>query len=152
MANATANETCLWGRSCDVLDDVEFSNIDDSLVMSLLEDSQVEEGDDERLRAVIQSLEAEIMSQNSCSEAYDSEGCLDDYRFCDVEQPESCSPQPDHCLDFEWIDMETVQTDYCIPNDEMMSYFIELGGVGDNSQAYSYGMAMEEDDYSDLRR
>ncbi|KAL0443724.1 UNVERIFIED_CONTAM: hypothetical protein Slati_2095100 [Sesamum latifolium] len=153
MAKAIQTETCFWGRSCDDLDDVEFSNIDDSLIMSLLEDSQVEDGDDERLRAVIQSLEAEIMSQNSCLEAYDhSEGCPDDYRFCDVEQPESCSTSPDHCLDFEWIDMETVQTDYSIHNDEMTSYFIELGGVGDYSQVYNYGMPMEEDDYSDLWR
>lgn len=152
MANATATETCFWGRSCDDLDDVEFSNIDDSLVMSLLEDSQVEDGDEERLRAVIQSLEAEIMSQNSCFEAYDLEGCQDNYRFCDAEQSGSCSTSPDHRLDFDWIDMETFQTDYSIPDDEMTSYFIELGGVGDYSQVYSYGMAMEDDDYSDLWR
>ncbi|KAK4438987.1 hypothetical protein Salat_0233300 [Sesamum alatum] len=154
MANATPTETCVRGGSCGDLDDVEFSNTDDSLViMSLLEDSQVEDGDDERLRAVIQSLEAEIMCQNSCLEAYDSKACPGHYRFCDVEQPDSCSTSPDHCLDFEWIDMETVQTDYSIRDDEMTNYFVELGGVGDYSQVYSYGMAMDhEDDYSDLWR
>ncbi|KAL2245572.1 UNVERIFIED_CONTAM: hypothetical protein Sindi_2825400 [Sesamum indicum] len=155
MANTTATENCFWYKNSDEIDDTEFLNIDNSLVMSLLEDSEVEDGDNERLRTVIQSLEAEIMSQNSCMGTYDLEGCPDDYRSCDV----SCSTSPDRCLDFEWIDMER---DYSYLNDEVGNYFngqftdktgstmFELGGEVDYSQVFSYAMAMEEDEYCGL--
>ncbi|KAI3457534.1 hypothetical protein Pfo_014197 [Paulownia fortunei] len=157
MANATAAENCFINQSCDDLNVVEFSNIDNSLLMSLLEDSQVEDGDDETLRIVIQSLEQEIMNQDSCLETYNSDGYPEDYRFSDVLQLESCSTSPDHHLDFEWIDMDMA---YSSPSDDMTSYFIghftdkienmvELGGVGDYSQDCS-GVPMEEDYYTGL--
>ncbi|KAL0443723.1 UNVERIFIED_CONTAM: hypothetical protein Slati_2095000 [Sesamum latifolium] len=160
MANATATENCFWYKDSDDVDDTEFLNIDNSLVMSLLEDSEVEDGDSERLRTVIQSLEAEIMSQNSGFGTYDSEGCSDDCRSCDVKQQlSSCSTSPDRCLDFEWIDMET---DYSCLNDEVGNYFsgqftdriestmFELGGEVDYSQVFSYAVDMEEDEYCGL--
>ncbi|KAL2245571.1 UNVERIFIED_CONTAM: hypothetical protein Sindi_2825300 [Sesamum indicum] len=160
MANATATENCFWYKNSDDVDDTEFLNIDNSLVMSLLEDSEVEDGDNERLRTVIQSLEAEIMSQNSCFGTNDSEGCSDDYRSCDVEQQlSSCSTSPDRCLDFECIDMEA---DYSYLTDEVGNYFncqftdkiestmFELGGEVDYSQVFSYAVAMEEDEYCGL--
>ncbi|KAK4438989.1 hypothetical protein Salat_0233500 [Sesamum alatum] len=153
MANATATESCFWYNNRDDIGDTEFLNIDNSLVMSMLDDSEVEDGDNERLRTVIQSLEAEIMSQDSCLGTYDSEGCSDDYRSSD-----SCSTSPDRSLDFEWIDVET---DYSCLNDEVAGYFsgqftdkiensmLELGEV-DYSQVYNYSMAMEEDEYCRL--
>ncbi|KAK4438992.1 hypothetical protein Salat_0233800 [Sesamum alatum] len=159
MANATATESCFWYNNSDDIDDSEFLNIDNSLVMSLLEDSEVEDGDNERLRTVIQSLEAEIMSQNSCLGTYDLEGCSDDYRSSDLEKLSSCSTSPDRSLDFEWIDVET---DYSCLNDEVAGYFsgqftdkidnsmFELGGEVDYLQGFSYSMAMEEDEYCSL--
>ncbi|PIN16643.1 hypothetical protein CDL12_10701 [Handroanthus impetiginosus] len=144
MANATATENCLLNQSFDDFNVFEFSNIDDSLLMSLLEDLQVEEyGDDERLRFVIQSLEAEIVKQDSCSEIYYQS---EDYRFSDVG--------------FEWIDMEM---DYVSHHYELSSYFIghynlsdkigtmpEFGGMSDYSHV-CYGMPlMEEENYSGL--
>ncbi|KAK4438999.1 hypothetical protein Salat_0234500 [Sesamum alatum] len=159
MANTTATESCFWYNNSDDIDDTEFLNIDNSLVMSFLEDSEVEDGDNERLRTVIQSLEAEIMSQDSCLGTYDSEGYSDDYRSSDLEQLSSCSTSPDRSLDFEWI---YVETDYSCLNDEVAGYFngqftekiensmFELGGEVDYSQVYSYSMAMEEDEYCGL--
>ncbi|PIN16644.1 hypothetical protein CDL12_10702 [Handroanthus impetiginosus] len=141
MANATATENCLFNQSFDDFNVVEFPNVDDSLLMSLLEDSHAEEyGDDERLRFVIQSFEAEILNQESCLETYQPE----DYGFSDVG--------------FEWIDMEM---DYKSPNDEISSYFInhclsdeigimsELGVMSDYSRV-CYGMPMEEENYCGL--
>ncbi|KAI3465947.1 hypothetical protein Pfo_022610, partial [Paulownia fortunei] len=155
MANATVTENCSFCTSLDDLNDIEFSNIDSSLIMSLLEDSQVEVGDDERLRSVIQSLEAEIINQDSFLET-NSEGYLEDYQFSDVEQMDSCSTSPDHIY-FEGIDMEVP---YCSPTDDMTGYFmghfadeienvVEFVGVTDYSQV-CYGMAMEEDGYHGL--
>lgn len=157
MANATATENCFFDQNYDDLNVDNFSNIDSSLLMSLLEDSQAEDGDDEMLRIMIQSLEPEIMNQDSCLETYNSDGSSEDYRFSDVEQLESCSTSPDHHLDFEWIDMEMA---YSCPSDEMARYFghftekietmvHELGGLEDYSQVY-YEMHMEEDDYIGL--
>ncbi|GFQ05754.1 hypothetical protein PHJA_002719500 [Phtheirospermum japonicum] len=144
MANAIAAENCFF--DCDDLNAVEFPNIDKSIVMSLLEDSslvQMEDGDDEMLRIVIQSLEREINKSNEYSE---------DCRFSDDEQLESCSTSPDHHrLDFDWIDTEM---DYSSPGDEMTSYFIgnytdEIGVLGDYSE-FCYEMPMEEDEYCSL--
>lgn len=144
MANATVlTEAC----SFDDLNDIEFSvsDIDSSLVMSLLEDSQVLEGtDDERLRSVIQSLEAEIINQDSFLQEINSE----DYQFSDVEQIESCSTSPD-CIYFEGFDLEMMP--YVISHfaDEIENVF-EFVGVSDYSEICC-GMAMEEeDDYHGL--
>ncbi|KAL3651085.1 hypothetical protein CASFOL_007488 [Castilleja foliolosa] len=134
---------------CDDLNAVEFPIIDKSLVMSLLdfEDSsfaQMEDGDDETLRAVIQSLEREIDSTDEYSE---------NYRLSDDEQPESCSTSSvNYGVDFDWVDAEM---DYSCPDNEITSYFIgnyidhELGILGDYSE-FCYEMPMEEDEYFSL--
>ncbi|KAL3613737.1 hypothetical protein CASFOL_041811 [Castilleja foliolosa] len=140
MANAISAGNYFF--DCDDLNAVEFPNIDESLVMSLLEDSslvQMDVEDDEMLRSVIQSLEREINISNE-----NSEEC----RFSDDEQPESCSTSSDfHGVDFDWIDTDM---DYSCLDNEMDSYFIgnyanEIGVFGDYSE-FCYGMPMEEDD------
>ncbi|KAL0301343.1 UNVERIFIED_CONTAM: hypothetical protein Sradi_6411100 [Sesamum radiatum] len=157
MASATIlAENCSFVEDLDDLNDVEFSNIDSSFIMSLLDDSQVEDGDDQRLISVIQSLEAEIMTPNSFSET-NAECYLEDYAFSDVEQMDGCSTSSDHVY-FEGID---VDVSYMSLTDDMMtSYFIhqsadqmenvaEFVGLRDYSQV-GCGVAMEEDDYSGL--
>ncbi|KAL1538380.1 hypothetical protein AAHA92_27135 [Salvia divinorum] len=139
MANA---EICFLGQSCDDFNIDDLLTINTSLVMSFLEDSQVEEGDDEVLRAMVESHEPEITSQDSCSETY---------QFSEeVVQLECCSSMSHH-QDFEWIDMEM---DYSCPSHEITGYFIsrnmvELGGLEDYSQLCD-GMPMEEDGYIGL--
>ncbi|KAL0320504.1 UNVERIFIED_CONTAM: hypothetical protein Sradi_5311900 [Sesamum radiatum] len=153
MASATIlTETCSFGENLDDLNDVEFSNIDSSFIMSLLDDSQVEGGDDQRLISVIQSLEAEIMTPNLFLETNSK-----DYAFPDVEQMDCCSTSSDHVY-FEGIDVDVSYMSMLI--DDMTSYFIhqsademesvvEFVGLRDYSQVCC-GVAMEEDDYSGL--
>ncbi|KAL0406590.1 UNVERIFIED_CONTAM: hypothetical protein Slati_3972900 [Sesamum latifolium] len=153
---AILTENCSFSASLDDLNDVEFSNIDSSFIMSLLDDSQVEGGDDQRLISVIQSLEAEIMTPNSFLET-NSECYLEDYAFSDVEQMDGCSTSSDHVY-FEGIDMDVSYMSTL--TDDMTSYFIdqsaeemenvvEFVGLRDYSQVCC-GLAMEEDDYSGL--
>ncbi|KAL3613735.1 hypothetical protein CASFOL_041809 [Castilleja foliolosa] len=99
MANAISAGNYFF--DCEDLNAIEFPNIDESLVLSLLEDSslvQMEDGDDEMLRNVIQSLEREINNSNEY---------LKDCRFSDDEQSESCSTPSDYRgVEFDWIDTE----------------------------------------------
>ncbi|KAI3465945.1 hypothetical protein Pfo_022608 [Paulownia fortunei] len=133
MASTTVTENSCCTTCHNDLDYVEFSNIDTSLLMSLLEDSLVEDRDDERLRNVIQSLEAELVNEASFSES-NSEGYLEYYdQLSDIEKMNSCRTSPDR-LDYEWIDMEMA---YSSPIVEMASYFIDGPQICD-------GMAVEE--------
>ncbi|KAG8386669.1 hypothetical protein BUALT_Bualt03G0173100 [Buddleja alternifolia] len=142
--------------------------------MSLLEDSQLlledNIGDNhEKLRSVIQPLEAEINDANidhveSCLEESSSHGYhLEDYRFSDLEQQvlvDSCSTSISDHQDIgdQWID--DMEMAYSYPSDDMITgYFIgdftdkiatmvEFGGVEDYSQICYDVMTMEEDDYT----
>lgn len=141
MASAAASENCFLDQMCDDLNTADdFSNIDSSFLMSLLNDSQGEDEDDEMLRAVILSLEPEITNHVSCSGTDNSE----DNGFSD----ECCSTSHDHYPDFEWIGMEMEM--------EMTGYFtgnmVEVGGLEEDYSQVCYEMAMEEDedDYIDL--
>ncbi|KAI3465944.1 hypothetical protein Pfo_022607 [Paulownia fortunei] len=134
MASTTVTENSSCTTCHDGLDYTEFSNTDTSLLMSLLEDSQVEDEDDERLRNVIQSLEAELVNEASFSES-NSEGYLEYYdQLSDIEQMNSCCTSPDH-LDFEWIDMEMAYSSPIF--DEIGSYFMDDPQI-------CHGMAVEE--------
>ncbi|KAL3613734.1 hypothetical protein CASFOL_041808 [Castilleja foliolosa] len=143
MANAISTGNYFF--DCDDLNAIEFPNIDESLVLSLLEDSSlVQTKDEEMLTSVIQSLEREINDSNEYSK---------DCRFSDDWQLESCSTSSDkHCdVEFDWIDTEM---DYSCPDDEMASYFIgnctdELGVFGDYSE-FCYVPMEEEDEYCSL--
>lgn len=142
MANA---EFCLDDFNLD-----ELININTSLVVSFLEDSLVEEGDDQVLRAMMESLEPEITNHDSCSETYFSdEGSSEE---CLSEEVECCSSiSHHHNQDFEWMDMEM---DYSCPSYEITGYFVsrnmvEHSGLEDYSQVCD-GMTMEEDGYIGL--
>lgn len=116
----------------------EFSNMDTSLVMSLL---QEEDRDDDMVRLMIESFEPELVNQClSSSETYN------EYAFCD----EMSHP------DFEWVDMEMA---YSCPSDEITGYNFtgrfaaEYEGLEDYSRVWYDNMPMameEEDDYIGL--
>lgn len=136
---AATHEICFLDQSSGDLNVDELLNIDTSLLMSFLEDSsQGEGGDGEVLRAMIQSLEPEIMSSGSCSETDESS---EECRFSEVE---CCSISSQNHPDFEWMDMEM---DYF--NGRFTGNVVEFGGLEDYSQV-CYGMDMEEDDYIGL--
>ncbi|KAG8386667.1 hypothetical protein BUALT_Bualt03G0172800 [Buddleja alternifolia] len=170
---AYPTETCYFNKSSDdeYLNDIDhFSNymIENSLLMSLLEDSQLVEdntgSDHEMLRSLIQSFEAEIDvnidHEDSCLETSSSEGDhLEEYRFSDVEQQvlvDGCSTSisEDHQdIGDYWID--DIEMAYSYPSDDMTTgYFIGEfidNIVGDYSQVCcDHGMTIEEDGYSAL--
>lgn len=139
MANINVNtntktEFCFVDQiSCDIHDlnvDHELSSIDISLVMSLLDDSQLgDDGGEEMLRIMIESL----ADQDSRSD------------FSDVDQLEGCSSSllisPDDHVNFEWIDDE-MEMDY-------YSYHVQsLEGFQDYSQV-CYGMELVMEDHED---
>ncbi|XP_059664514.1 uncharacterized protein LOC132310349 [Cornus florida] len=144
----------------DDFDQFEVPEINTALLMSLLEESQVEECDDERLRSVIQSLEA-VIDPNRL-DGHDSlvemewgsgnlNGCTTP---SDGEQlnGQDCSTSLD--LDFSWMDVEMVPSS---PSDEMTNWYMDsfrdgTDGVielGDYSQI-CYGMPLEEHEYGSL--
>lgn len=153
MACVAATENCFLDQGCgDFNVDEEFSNIDGSLVMSLLEDLREGDGDDEMLRAVIQSPEPEITNHDSSSESEDSDASSEDYTlFLD----ECCSTTLNHLQDFEWNDMEMAHSFFSY---ETAGYFtgnftgnmIQMGGLEEDCSQVCYGMPMEEDDYISL--
>ena len=112
----------------------EFSNIDTSLVMSLLQEEDM-----------IGSFEPELVDQCLSSSETSVSGD-NEYGFCD----EMSHP------DFEWVDMEMA---YSCPSDEITGYnFIgrftaEYEGLEDYSRVWYDNMPMameEEDDYIGL--
>lgn len=104
----------------DELEKIDVLDIDiNALLMSLLQDSLVENGDDERLLSVIKSLEAEIIDPHNINhvmnvddpistvvEPMSSEGYLEDCQSSDAWQTndQDCSISDGyHDLDFSWI-------------------------------------------------
>ncbi|KAG6398116.1 hypothetical protein SASPL_139568 [Salvia splendens] len=124
----------------------ELLNMDSSLVMSFLEDSQVEEGDDDQ---VLRDMETYFSDNGSSEECRFSEEVDDQLECCT-----SSSHHHLHQQDFEWIDVEM---DYSCPSYEATGYFIscitgdmvDVGGLDDYSQVCN-GMDIEEDGYIGL--
>ncbi|KAK9266474.1 hypothetical protein L1049_021386 [Liquidambar formosana] len=153
------NYACINGD--DDFNQFEVSEINGALLMSLLEESQGEVGDDDRLMSVIRSLEAEISPNRTYG--LDSPMELEfgvnqeDYQLCNAGQVDGqdCSTSAD--LDFGWIDMELTSSSpsddvtnwYMDPCGDEMDGIIEFGGVSDYSQIY-YGVPLEEHGYNSL--
>ncbi|KAK7324445.1 hypothetical protein VNO77_28001 [Canavalia gladiata] len=96
--------------------EIEFSEANNVLLMSLMEETQEEEyyGDD-RLVSMIQSLEAEITSDPELGQImHDEMGHVDD-QDCST----SSMSGPDH-----WVDMELISS---LPFDEMNYALIPCG-------------------------
>ncbi|KAK4364001.1 hypothetical protein RND71_015359 [Anisodus tanguticus] len=105
MSNSEVSEDFRYITTYDDLSDVEFSNIDTDILMSFLEESQIEESDEEKIRQVIQSLEAEI-----------SPVLINDSNSL----TESRSTSSD--LEFEWIDPEI---ECSTPSDDKSIWFMD---------------------------
>lgn len=126
MASVVASENWASINNDNVFEGIEISGVDSAFLMSLMGELQdhVEESDEERLKSVIQSLEAEI---NSCMEPADdpdhasiSDG--EDSQTCKSVQLDDhdCSTLFDHDLDMSaWIDMEAVP---CSPRNDLNWY------------------------------
>ncbi|KAL3503037.1 hypothetical protein ACH5RR_037486 [Cinchona calisaya] len=104
-------------------DNFELPQVDDALLMSFLDDTQVEDCDDEKLSSVIRSLEAEIHQQNSLSE--------NNSRRIDDLFDRHCGQFDDHdqVLDFDWMDMEMdIDIVPSSPSDGMASWYMDPCG------------------------
>lgn len=138
---------------------------DDTVLMSLLEDSvQLEYCDDERLKSVIQSLEAAINPNlingyGSLDDSYELQDCPFD-QLTSNDHDEHMDDDRDkysasHDLDFSWIDVE--MSSFSSPsNHDISSWYEEIceDNVGYNMLEYGvrdYSEApLEEDIYSSL--
>ncbi|KAF5205763.1 hypothetical protein FRX31_004650 [Thalictrum thalictroides] len=107
MASTLSDENLMSSYSSNYLEfeSMEMSEIDEDLMMALLEESHVEEDEDERLGSVIRSLEAEIdhrpeSSQSTVGMSEDTHDCFG-YSASNI------------CDSFDWIDdMEMASTSY----------------------------------------
>ncbi|KAJ4976763.1 hypothetical protein NE237_001869 [Protea cynaroides] len=139
------------------------SDVDEALLMSLLEESQVEELQDERLGYVMRSLEAEIEPNTNTTEAPAPAPATTDLGIQDfgIEDGYDCSSgsyaSPIHVFDWLDMDMEMASSSTC---DDMGNWymdscvdelagFVELGEVRDYSQ-FCYAAPMEEHAYGSL--
>lgn len=141
--------------------DTENSQIDQSVLMSLLDESQNEDCDDERLKNVMRSLEAEITPNSTDCYSFDNlewEGYPVECQSSSQESINDLEFSKLHDLDFQWMDLEM---DPSSPCDGMASWYInidpyeqemgavtEFDGLKNYSEIISYGTPlMEEHDY-----
>lgn len=111
----------------DLLNQIEISEIDSAILMSFLDESHMEYCDDEKLRSVIQSLEAELDPISVINNP--AAPNLDCYNGD---------------FDFSWMDME--MSSYPSPRDAEM---IEFQVGSDYSQIFTY-IPIEEEVYDSL--
>ncbi|KAG5551473.1 hypothetical protein RHGRI_009784 [Rhododendron griersonianum] len=150
---------CVNGNDHD-FDQFEVQEIDGALLMSLLEDSNAEDCDNDQLTSVIRSLEAEINPNMINGDdlsmevgwGTDSEGFLS----FDAAQADGLECSIAHDLDdFDWMEVEMIPPSS--PSNEMNNWYMdpcgdELDGIigfGDFSNMY-YGVPMEELAYGSL--
>lgn len=147
-------------HSTSLFQGTEISEIDASLLMSILEESQCEEHDDETLEHVIRSLEAEI--NFNTIDGYDlpleTEASIDQYDSQlwsgDKMVDHDCSQPLD--FDVNWADMEIKPSSpfgettnwYLDPSEVEVDGSIESGGRGFSH--FRYGDLLEEDGYNFL--
>ncbi|KAL7129276.1 hypothetical protein ABFS83_13G054700 [Erythranthe nasuta] len=99
----------------DESEDLELSQINHNLLMSLLDETPIEDCDDERLRKVIRSLEAEIDDSDDNCYSFDHHSTMWESEVVDCQSSndelngqDRSVPQDD--LDLRWMDMETMPT------------------------------------------
>ncbi|KAK1439677.1 hypothetical protein QVD17_05497 [Tagetes erecta] len=141
------NRTAINEQQDVGFDILETLEIDDTLLMSILDEPHVEnECDDERLSSVIRSLEAEINpividDHDMSSELEWNVDWEGSYPYT-INQSYSKSQD----VEFNWMEMDDI---YIQGYDDGMSGIIEFGGVKDCSQI-SYGNNIEEHGYGAL--
>nr|DAD33859.1 TPA_asm: hypothetical protein HUJ06_012710 [Nelumbo nucifera] len=154
-----------------VTDNVEFegmdvSEIDETLLKSLLEEAQVEETEDERLGCVIRSLEAEIdpNMMDGCGVTKPELGghgnCEEDMGVGDGHNCSSGScPSQQIINEFDWIDMDMGPS---TPSDDMGNWYmdscagemvelVEFGEVISDYSQFYFGVPLDQEHaYSSL--
>ncbi|CAI9784333.1 unnamed protein product [Fraxinus pennsylvanica] len=138
----------------DYFINTENSEIGESVLMSLLDESQNEDCDDERLENVMRSLEAEIMPNNTNCYSFDNLEWESGPVECQSSSEESVNEleiemefSKLHDLDFQWMDLEMDPSSPC--DGGMASWYMdpyeqEMGAVTDfgglkNYSHISYG-------------
>lgn len=156
-------------NGCDELCTVDLLEIDGALLMSqLLDESHVEDCDDERLTRVIQSLEDEIkpiiMNDHDFLMEFDWDYNNLDVEGCDfrnegqVDGHDSSSVSLDYDLDYNWMDMEDLKSGLYLDSSEnirILEGVSEFDGVRDyydcsSSYSNSYANSLEEHNYGSL--
>ncbi|KAL0353932.1 UNVERIFIED_CONTAM: hypothetical protein Sangu_0974500 [Sesamum angustifolium] len=162
MASTVAENWEYADTTHDCSENFELSQINHSLLMSLLDETQVDDCDDERLTNVIRSLEAEI-DYSGHDYAYDhntiwENDLVDCQSSNDESNDQDCLLQQDD-LDLHWMDMETIPSS---PSGGMGGWYMDhhgLGMVGGMSHEFGgiknyshlcYGSPLEEQDYGSL--
>jgi len=147
------------------LDQFEVQEIDGALLMSLLEESNAEDCDDDKLTSVIRSLEAEIdpnmMDGHDLSMDLGWGSNPENFQPFDVAQVDDLDCSISHDLDdFDWMEMEMEMIPPSSPSDEMNNWYMDpcgdeldgvigFGAVTDFSNMY-YGVPLEELTYGSL--
>ncbi|KAL6975551.1 hypothetical protein U1Q18_024345 [Sarracenia purpurea var. burkii] len=149
------NWACINGGDEYEFDKFEVLEINGTLLVSLLEESQVEECDDERLTSVIRSLEAEIypikIGDHNLPTLLEWGSSSDNCQPSDAAQVDGQDCSAAHDLDFHWMDVEM---DPSSPSDGMANWYmdpcgdelegiIEFGGIGDS--LIFFGVPLEEE-------
>ncbi|PWA87656.1 hypothetical protein CTI12_AA128020 [Artemisia annua] len=135
----------------DGLDEFESLEIDDTLLMSILDDPHVEnECDDERLSNVIRSLEAEIkpividdINDMSLELEWNTEWESSSHHF---STNQNYSKSQD-VVEYNWMEMDDM---YIQGHEDSMGGIIEFSDVKDYSSYISYGNNVEEHSYGAL--
>lgn len=142
----------------------ELSRINSDVLASFLEESLMEDADDERLTSVMQALEAEISGAASRDDftsltemkSEDHHGSMEELQLYDLSASEGYSTSSD--LDFDWTtDAEMACSS---PSDEMNTMLLEYSvneiedavmfvGIEHHTQFWD-GVFLEEHGYSSL--
>ncbi|KAI9083189.1 hypothetical protein K1719_034922 [Acacia pycnantha] len=141
MTSMASSSTCFSSSPVlpeSVLEGLEFSEANNLLLMALMEETQEDDHDDDRLMTMIQSLEAEISNQ---SQRYDHHvGQVDG---------QDCSMSSSVCTTDDWMDMEVASafSSSSSPFDEdmKMSAWSPCAAVGDDS--YCHGVWLDNYSY-----
>ncbi|KAK4727935.1 hypothetical protein R3W88_032852 [Solanum pinnatisectum] len=150
-----------WACINNDLTNFDNSQIDCSLLMSLLDDSQGVDDidhDNERLSSVIRSLEAEINDQPVDPDSFHNthQGSTinsEDWQSWEYGQSQSQSQDflESDCVDLNWMDIEMEIAPSNTINDDMMNFWYMDNSYGQDHDVYEYGYGtfpLEENDHN----
>ncbi|PIN16645.1 hypothetical protein CDL12_10703 [Handroanthus impetiginosus] len=159
MASSMVAENWDYADGHDGSESLELSQINQNLLMSLLDETQIDDCDDERLINVIRSLEAEIDfdGQHAIDNAM-WESDLVDCQSSNDELNGQDRSLPHDNLDLHWMDMETIPSS---PSGAMGNWYMDHNGQGIMGSGNEFGGAknysnfwngtpLEEQDYGSL--
>lgn len=144
------NRACFDGGNVEFSNNVDFSEVDSALLMSILDDTQGvgEDYDDERLRSVIQSLEAEIDGHTAVDDydlfKDDSSHHLQSFDDSDNFKNQHYFSELGALDDFMEMEME-IESSFSMPNEGSVvnSWFVdypncENHGMVEDGDGYGY--------------